>query len=68
MCPRQVIQKLNAGEIVELGGIFFAKQEGQIQKGDLYIAGRNTGPHLLTCKENQHDAGTGFVQPQLVFL
>lgn len=30
-----------------------------IQPGDTYVAGRNTGPHLLTCQS----IGDGFIVP-----
>lgn len=26
------------------------KADGELQPGDLYVAERNTGPHLLTCR------------------
>ncbi len=34
-------------------GVKIVKEE--IQPGDLYLAGRNTGIHLLTCCENNKD-------------
>ena len=52
----RTIRALRRGEVVDLGGIKFKMDvdengdEGEIREGDLYIAERNTGPHLLTAK------------------
>jgi len=45
------IKALRAGEVVDLGGIRFMMDEGEIKSGDLYIAERNAGPKLLTARE-----------------
>ncbi|MFH1405064.1 MAG: hypothetical protein ABIH21_03120 [Patescibacteria group bacterium] len=45
------LRKLRAGEVVNLEGINFVMDEGEIQPGDLYIAERNTGPKLLTARK-----------------
>ena len=45
------IRRLLNGEIVDLGGILFEMDEGDIKPGDLYIAERNTGPKLLEARE-----------------
>lgn len=53
----RTIRALRRGEVMDLGGIKFkmdvddAGKEQQIKAGDLYIAERNTGPHLLTAQE-----------------
>lgn len=44
------LKVLRAGGVVDLGGILFEMDEGEIQPGDLYVAERNTGPHLLTAR------------------
>lgn len=43
------LRKLRNGEVFNLEGINLIMDEGEINPGDLYIAERNTGPHLLTC-------------------
>lgn len=55
----ETIAALRAGAVIWLEGIKFIKDEGVIGPGDLYIAERNTGPHLLTCRE----LGVGCVHP-----
>lgn len=45
------IKALRMGEVVDLGGIRVKMDEGEIKPGDLYVAERNTGPHLLTARE-----------------
>lgn len=57
----KILRVLEAGEVVEIEGIRFRKDEGPIKPGDLYIAERNTGPKLLTC-ERVNDEG-GWIQP-----
>lgn len=42
---------LRAGEVVDLGGILVEMDEGDIKNGDLYVAERNSGPHLLTARK-----------------
>jgi hypothetical protein len=47
----RTIKSLRAGGVVDLYGIKFVMDNGEIKHGDLYIAERNTGPKLLTAKE-----------------
>ena len=53
----RTIRALCSGEVVDLGGIKFKMdvdekgKEREIQKGDLYIAERNTGPRLLEAEK-----------------
>lgn len=51
------LKKLRNGEDVDLGGICLVMDEGEIQPGDIYVAERNTGPHLLTAKEINRERG-----------
>lgn len=44
------LKALRRGETIDLEGIKLVMDEGEIQPGDLYVAERNTGPKLLTCK------------------
>jgi hypothetical protein len=44
------LNKLRNGEAIDLGGIPLKMDTGELQVGDLYVAERNTGPHLLTVK------------------
>jgi hypothetical protein len=37
-------------QLAEENGLMTSDQP--VNAGDLYLAGRNTGPHLLTCKTN----------------
>ena len=37
------------GETFTFEGATILLSDAPIQPGDLYIAGRNTGPHILTC-------------------
>jgi len=55
--PREykTVKALRAGEVVEIEGVRFRAIEGEIQPGDWYVAERNTGPHLLTCRENDKE-------------
>jgi len=57
----RTIRALERGETVELWGLRFVKDQGEIGKGDLYIAERNTGPQLLTCAYVNHE--NGYVVP-----
>ena len=52
-------QTMTRQEILDM----FNLQEigGDIESGDLYIAERNTGPHLLTCK--YRDVERGYIVP-----
>jgi len=53
----RTIRALRNGEVVDLGGIKFKMdvdddgKEREIQKGDLYVAERNTGPKLLEAEK-----------------
>lgn len=49
------LKALRRGEVIDLEGIRLRMDEGEIKPGDLYIAERNTGPKLLTCKEIRED-------------
>lgn len=44
----KTLTALRHGEVVNLEGLLLKQDSGQINVGDLYIAERNTGPHLLT--------------------
>lgn len=44
------LKKLRAGETIDFEGILLKMDEGEIEPGDLYVAERNTGPHLLTAR------------------
>lgn len=48
MRPYRTLNALRDGETVNLEGVDFVKDEGPIEKGDWYIAERNSGPELLT--------------------
>lgn len=49
--PIETVRRLRDGEVIELEGLKFRMSgDGEVNEGDLYIAGRNTGPHLMTCK------------------
>jgi hypothetical protein len=39
------------GGVLNLEGINLRMKPGSIEPGDLYVAERNTGPQLLTCKD-----------------
>jgi len=52
------LTKLRRGEVVELGGMLFKKDEGDLKPGDLYIAERNGSPKLLEVKRVDLDYGT----------
>lgn len=43
------------GETVEVEGIPVKFRDGDIEPGDLYVAERNGGPKLLTCKSYSDD-------------
>lgn len=47
----KTLRALRDGEIISLDGLNLKMAEGEIGPGDLYIAERNTGPYLLTCKK-----------------
>lgn len=47
---RKCFDILKSGEIVSIDGITVRKIDGYIQEGDLYVAGRNTGPYLLVAE------------------
>ena len=38
-------------QTIEMEGIILTLDKSNLTEGDTYIAGRNTGPHLLTVKE-----------------
>lgn len=68
MRSHRSINKLKEGETLEVEGIIFVKEEGEISVGDWYIAERNQGPKLLTCRkivDPSLEGGTGgkFVVP-----
>jgi len=54
------LKKLKAGEVLNLGGILVKIDEGDLKDGDLYVAERNTGPHLLTARFVDHTRGCVF--------
>ncbi len=54
------LRALWRGEIVDLGGILVKMDEGEIKPGDLYVAERNTGLHLLTAREVNMEVGCIF--------
>ena len=44
--------KLRNKEVIEIEGLFFEMDgDGEVRPGDTYIAERNLGPQLLTCRE-----------------
>lgn len=57
MRDSEIIQALRAGKVVDLEGLRLRMSVGPdgkmrgIRTGDLYIAERNTGPHLLTAAQ-----------------
>jgi len=54
---RGVMRALHRGDVVDLDGLSLVKDEGEIRPGDLYVAGRNTGPHLLTARVVDEELG-----------
>lgn len=59
--PYKTITALERGEEVDIGGGLLVKMvEGDLEPGDLYVAERNTGPHLLTCREINEELGCVF--------
>ncbi len=46
----KTLKALHRGQVVDLGGVLVKMDKGEIQPGDLYVAERNTGPHLLTAR------------------
>lgn len=60
--PIEVVKQLRNGEVVEIDGLKFRMSGGgEVYDGDLYIGGRNTGPHLLTAK--RVDTNLGCIYP-----
>ena len=65
----RTVMALRRGEVVDLNGIKFKMdvdengQEKEIRPGDIYIAERNTGPHLLTAAKVFRPGEGGFIQP-----
>lgn len=49
----RTLQALDNGEVVDLGGLLFVKDEGGIRPGDLYIGERNT-TGFYECREVNH--------------
>lgn len=39
------------GETFQFEGLLLTMSDEEIKAGDTYVAGRNTGPHLLTARE-----------------
>jgi hypothetical protein len=58
----KTLKALRRGEVVDLDGIKFKMIPGEIKVGDLCIAERNTGPHLLEAAtiDNEH----GIIHPK----
>ena len=55
--------------VIEVEGVKFkvetkTEHENTIEKGDTYLAKRNTGWKLLTCKE--HNREKGIVYPEMI--
>ena len=58
------IKALREGKTIDLGGINLQMEgDGEVGEGDLYIAARNTGPHLLTAKKVQPTGEGGYIIP-----
>jgi hypothetical protein len=59
MKNRETLDALYRDEIIDLEGLKFRKigNGEELNPGDLYIAERNTGPKLLTCRKNNRDDG-----------
>lgn len=55
----KTLKALRAGGTVDIEGLKFKMIDGELQPGDLYIAERNTGPHLLTVRKVVHEETTG---------
>ncbi|MBI4120776.1 MAG: hypothetical protein HY457_00770 [Parcubacteria group bacterium] len=52
------LKALRSGKTVDIGaGTMVKMAPGNIQVGDLYVAERNTGPKLLTCKSVNEEGG-----------
>lgn len=61
------IKALQSGEKVEIDGVSFMKEEGEIQPGDDYVGERNT-VRLLTCHYVDKELGCIFpVEPEYPF-
>lgn len=57
--------RLSYGAEITIDGRRYAKDgDGEVRPGDLYVAERNTGAHLLTCKSVSTKPGTGWVNPE----
>ncbi len=56
----QTIDALRQGKTIDIQGIKLQMDDGEIRPGDLYVAERNTGPHLLTAKKINLEIGCIF--------
>lgn len=57
----------NLPETVQFEGatlVLTADRDYKIEEGDTYIAGRNTGPQILTCRKNCDGFDEGWIQPE----
>ena len=54
------LEKLRNGEILEIDGLKLKMVDGPIQKGDFYVAERNTGPQLLIARKVDENIGCIF--------
>lgn len=61
MRPYLTLKALLNGEVIDLDGIKLIMDNGSINRGDLYVAERNTGPKLLTAERINVD--WGFIVP-----
>lgn len=61
MTPK--MQALKSGEVIDLEGIRLVRDDGSIGPGDLYVAGRNGDPQLLTCREILYMQNDGSLGP-----
>lgn len=64
MSDHTTIKALRRGETVEIDGFIVKQALTELSSGDLYVAERNTGPHLLTCQRVNSDGG--YVVPEEV--
>ncbi len=54
-------------EVVQFEGVTLVldtDRDYKIEEGDTYIAGRNTGPQILTCRKNCDGFGEGWIRPE----
>lgn len=52
--------RLRRGEVIEIDGLRLVMDgDGEVNEGDLYVAERNQGPKLLTCKKHIRDDPRG---------